>query len=173
MTAVLCGVFAVPAFAGDNTLLGTLGGAALGGFVGSQFGAGTGRLATTGAGVFVGGLLGNSIGSSMDRANRGYGGGYSGYGYAPYYSQSSYYEPLYVAPPAPPPPRVVYMQPQTVEYREREPAYTDGGYLGQISGPDSSRYCREYTQQIRIDGKIQESYGTACLQPDGSWRVER
>ncbi|MDD5586951.1 MAG: glycine zipper 2TM domain-containing protein, partial [Alphaproteobacteria bacterium] len=60
--AAFCGGVAAPAFAGDNTLLGTLGGAALGGFVGSQFGAGTGRLATTGAGVFVGGLMGHSIG---------------------------------------------------------------------------------------------------------------
>ena len=32
-------------------------------------------------------------------------------------------------------------------------------------------YCREYQQEITIDGKPQRSYGTACRQPDGSWKV--
>lgn len=30
-------------------------------------------------------------------------------------------------------------------------------------------YCREFTQNIAVGGKIQEAYGTACMQPDGSW----
>lgn len=32
-------------------------------------------------------------------------------------------------------------------------------------------YCREYTKPVRIGGERQESYGTACRQPDGSWRI--
>ena len=52
--------------------------------------------------------------------------------------------PNYVAPPAPP------------------PTYID---------QDAGTYCRPYSQEIRIEGKLQESYGTACLQPDGSWRI--
>lgn len=32
-------------------------------------------------------------------------------------------------------------------------------------------YCREYTQTVTIGGKTQKGYGTACLQPDGSWRM--
>ena len=32
-------------------------------------------------------------------------------------------------------------------------------------------YCREYTRTVYIGGRIQEAYGTACLQPDGSWMV--
>lgn len=31
-------------------------------------------------------------------------------------------------------------------------------------------YCREYTQPIKIGGRIEEGYGQACLQPDGSWQ---
>ena len=32
-------------------------------------------------------------------------------------------------------------------------------------------YCREYTQKLTIAGKTQTGYGTACLQPDGSWEL--
>lgn len=32
-------------------------------------------------------------------------------------------------------------------------------------------YCREQVQHIRIGNRIQEGYGTACLQPDGSWKL--
>ena len=50
----------------NKELFGTLGGAALGGFLGSQIGSGKGRLAATGAGVLLGGLLGNQVGRSLD-----------------------------------------------------------------------------------------------------------
>ncbi len=33
------------------------------------------------------------------------------------------------------------------------------------------RYCREYTQEVFIDGQRHEAYGTACRQPDGSWQI--
>ena len=32
-------------------------------------------------------------------------------------------------------------------------------------------YCREYQRRVTIGGKVQDSYGTACLQPDGSWKI--
>ncbi len=35
----------------------------------------------------------------------------------------------------------------------------------------SNGYCREYQQKIRIDGRWVQGYGTACLQPDGSWHA--
>jgi surface antigen len=31
--------------------------------------------------------------------------------------------------------------------------------------------CREYTMKAFIGGKREEVYGTACRQPDGSWKV--
>ncbi len=37
----------------------------------------------------------------------------------------------------------------------------------------STANCREYSGTITIDGQEQRSYGTACLQPDGSWRIVR
>lgn len=32
-------------------------------------------------------------------------------------------------------------------------------------------YCREFAQTFTIDGETQSGYGTACLQPDGSWKI--
>jgi hypothetical protein len=32
-------------------------------------------------------------------------------------------------------------------------------------------YCREYTGTIYVGGRPEQGYGTACLQPDGSWQV--
>jgi surface antigen len=36
----------------------------------------------------------------------------------------------------------------------------------------SGQYCREFTQTITVGGKTREGIGTACRQPDGSWRVQ-
>lgn len=35
---------------------------------------------------------------------------------------------------------------------------------------DSGAYCREYQTRSVVSGREVESYGTACRQPDGSWR---
>lgn len=32
-------------------------------------------------------------------------------------------------------------------------------------------YCREYTRTIYIGARQQEAYGTACLQPNGDWKI--
>ena len=34
-----------------------------------------------------------------------------------------------------------------------------------------NRYCREYTTRGTIDGRVEQLYGTACRQPDGSWQI--
>ncbi len=33
-------------------------------------------------------------------------------------------------------------------------------------------YCREYTSDVAVGGRLQKSYGTACLQPDGTWAIQ-
>ena len=63
--------------------------------------------------------------------------------------------------PGPPPPRVVYVQPAPVQAVPVSPPYTDP--LG--------RYCREYQSTVMVGGRPQPGYGTACLMPDGQWRV--
>jgi len=54
------------------------------------------------------------------------------------------YMPHYVAPPPPP------------------PTYIDS---------NSGGYCRQYSQHVHTNNRVQESYGKACLQPDGNWRI--
>ena len=161
---------ALPAKAGDKEFFGTGLGAALGGLLGSQFGRGEGQLATTAAGVFFGGLVGQDVGQSLDRADRlSYGGYGRHYDYYQPRTTYSYYEQTYVAPPAPPPQRVIYVQQPVVQYRQAVD-YDDNDSGRYQRGGD---YCREYTQRVRIGDRIEESYGTACLQPDGSWQVRR
>ena len=35
----------------------------------------------------------------------------------------------------------------------------------------SGQPCREYQQTVTIGGKTEEAYGTACRQPDGTWKI--
>jgi len=35
---------------------------------------------------------------------------------------------------------------------------------------ENGQYCREYQTKVQIGGQVQEGYGTACRQPDGSWK---
>lgn len=36
----------------------------------------------------------------------------------------------------------------------------------------NGQYCREYTETVEIGGRRESGYGTACLQPDGSWEKQ-
>jgi surface antigen len=151
IVAVLLGApCATPAHADNgNEVAGTLLGAGVGGLIGNQFGHGPGRVAATVGGVFLGGVIGNNIGGSFDRPSS-YAAPYVYYP-SPVYFQTTYV-PNYVAPPAPPP--EIYSSSAAAYYDETE-----------------AGYCREFTQEVRVEGQMAESYGTACLQPDGSWRV--
>jgi hypothetical protein len=91
-----------------------------------------------------------------------------GFGYAPWpYYYRPYYYPYY--PPvvyAPPP--VVYALPQVVHL---QPA-------PMVVNPASAPYvarngqtCREYQTRAVVGGVSRPVYGTACLQPDGAWRI--
>lgn len=147
----------------DQSFWGGVVGASLGGYLGSTIGHGSGRLAATGLGVATGALIGSSIGSTMDRVDRGYGGG--GY-YAPtsYTYERPVYVPTYVAPPEPRV-RVVYVQ---------QPVYVSGGYVGDSYSyaPPPSRTCRPYTQTTRVGNQIRQVSGYACRNYDGSWQLQ-
>jgi surface antigen len=149
--AALAASFAAPAHAGEDQFFGTLFGMAAGGLIGNQFGHGTGKAVATGVGVVAGGWIGNDLGRAADNARSGYSSAYYAPSYATeppvyYYNTYNAYKPNYVAPPAAAP--------------EPPVTYTSNG-----------AYCREVSQQVVINGRAQESYGTACLQPDGTWRV--
>jgi surface antigen len=127
---------------GMGTILGTAGG----GLLGAQFGRGETQLAATAAGVFLGGLIGNQVGKSLDEADR-------------HAIQEAHYEAR--------------------EAPLNEPIHwnnPDSGHRGTVTPIREGRtrtgaYCREFQTTVFVGGEAQEGYGTACRQPDGSWRI--
>ena len=53
----------------------------------------------------------------------------------------------------------------------------DSGHSGTVTPvrtyQSNGVYCREYQQTVTIGGQPERSYGTACRQPDGSWKTVR
>lgn len=50
----------------------------------------------------------------------------------------------------------------------------DGVYAvtpGRARPTQDGRYCREYQAKVMVSGRLQDSYGQACRQPDGSWEI--
>jgi len=81
-----------------------------------------------------------------------------------------------VFPPPPPivyaPPPVYYVPPPPVVYSPPPPtAYAVPPGPAGAPAATSGQYCREYQSTTVINGTPQPMYGTACLQPDGSWRI--
>ena len=147
--ATLIALFAVACSSnpyGEKQTVGAVGGAALGGLLGSQFGDGTGQLVATGAGVLIGGLIGSEIGRTMDEQDR---------------MQAN--QAVTQAHQAPRGETIVWNNP-------------DSGHSGTVTpvrdGTSSSGlYCREFQQTITVSGRTETAYGTACRQPDGTWKI--
>jgi surface antigen len=132
---------------GPKQQAGTLIGAAGGGLLGAQFGHGQGRLAAVALGTLAGALIGSEVGKSLDRADRAA-------------IARSTQESLETSPSG----HVT---------RWRNP---DSGHYGSVTPEPAYRssegeFCREYQQTVTIGGKTEQAYGTACRQPDGSWKI--
>lgn len=127
--------------------VGTIGGAALGAWAGSAIGKGSGNVVAIAAGTLLGAALGSEVGASLDRADMAY------------YRQASQ-QALETAQPG-----------ETLPWQNPET-----GTRGQITPSNyyqtaQGQYCREYQQTITVNGKQANGYGTACRQPDGSWKI--
>lgn len=131
---------------GQRETVGGLTGAALGGLLGAQFGSGSGQLVATGAGVLVGGLIGSEIGRSMDQVD-----------------QMKANQAVVRAQSAPLGESITWNNPDSGNYGTITPT-RDGT-------SSSGQYCREFQQTITIGGQTEQGYGTACRQPDGTWRI--
>ena len=120
-------------------------GAAAGGIIGNQVGKGSGNVLATVAGAMIGGIVGSEIGRSMDKQDR-------------LLAQQAEYAALEEGESGNP-------------RRWRNP---DNDHYGDIvpSRPykRGSVDCRDYTHTIYIDGKPRTMRGTACRNPDGTWR---
>lgn len=151
LVAVMAAGCADPRYGGqggglNKEAVGTLGGAAAGGIIGSNIGGGKGKIAATIIGTLVGAGIGNQIGASLDRADQAY------------YNQTSQ-RALETASTG-----------QTLQWQN-----PDSGNYGTITPvktyQEAGTYCREYNQKIVVGGKTQQGYGKACRQPDGSWQI--
>jgi surface antigen len=131
----------------NKTTGGGLIGAGLGGLAGSQLGHGTGKLAMTGIGVLAGALVGSQVGQSLDRADVAY-------------SQQTTQRSLETLPSRQ---TAAWNNPDTGASGTVTPVRTFHSTTGQN--------CREFQQTITVGGQTQEGYGTACRQPDGSWKI--
>ncbi|BBE72036.1 RT0821/Lpp0805 family surface protein [Oharaeibacter diazotrophicus] len=127
---------------GQKATLGTLAGAVGGAAIGSAFGQGSGKVAAIAAGALIGGFLGNQIGAQMDEQDRQY----------YYYAQSQAFESGYAQN---------WSNPQSGRYGEIRP-----GAPFEVN----RQVCRQYTSTVYIDGRPQTARGTACRNPDGTWR---
>lgn len=132
---------------GNKQTIGTLLGAAGGAVAGAQFGKGRGQIAAVAVGTLLGALAGSEIGKSLDRADR----------LAMEQTTQSALETGRSGE------EVVWRNP-------------DSGHSGTVTPEPAyqksdNTYCREYQQTVTIGGKTEEAYGTACRQPDGTWKI--
>jgi len=123
--------------------IGTVLGGVGGGVLGAQVGGGAGRAAAIVAGAILGAIVGQEIGRSIDATDE--------------------------------------LKAQQVLETNRT------GQASQWVNPDtggtvvvtptrtyqeaSGQYCREYQTEVMVGGERQKAYGTACRQPDGSWKI--
>lgn len=117
-------------------------GSIVGGVLGAQVGSGSGRTAATILGTVIGASVGGNIGRHMDDSDR---------------LKTAYaLENVRTSVPS------RWVNPDTRTQYTVTPTRT---YTAN-SGP-----CREYTVQALIGGQPETVYGTACRQPDGSWKT--
>lgn len=126
-----------------GALLGAAGGAA----IGSQIGGGRGRLVAVAIGTLAGALLGQSIGQTLDRADQ----------------MAMERNAQYALENTRTNTTTTWQNPDSGNHGAITPIETYQTSSGQ--------YCREYTQTVVVAGETQQAYGTACRQPDGTWKI--
>lgn len=119
-------------------------GAASGGLIAAAAGGGTAGII---GGVLLGGLVGGAIGNALDQRDK----------------------------------RLAMENAQRTFEGGRTGQTTtwvnpDTGHSGTLTPTRTyqtagGQYCREYQQEIIVGGERHQSYGTACRQPDGSWKI--
>ncbi|MDF2095968.1 RT0821/Lpp0805 family surface protein [Aquibaculum arenosum] len=135
----------------DNTrqIGGGLLGAGAGGLAGAALAKNSSsstRAAATGLGAVLGLVVGSEIGRYMDEQDR----------------QQSY-SAWNQATRAPVGQTVSWNNPRSGNYGSVVPV-RDGYH-------QSGAYCREFQQTIVVGGRTERGFGTACQQPDGSWKT--
>ena len=122
---------------------GMLIGSVVGAAVGSHVGKGSGRTLAIMVGTLAGAAIGGAVGRSMDETDR--------------LKTAQTLENVRTGVPS------RWRNPDTGYEYTVTPTRT----YESAAGP-----CREYTVDAVIGGKIEKVYGTACRQPDGSWKIK-
>lgn len=124
---------------------GTVLGGVLGGWLGSTIGNGNGRIVGAIAGTLAGGYLGNTVGRYMDQQDK-------------LLHERALEKTLVYGS------NEMWRNPHTGHHgRVEAKSY--------FQDPSSMNYCREYTETIVVDVRPTSAHGTACQEPDGSWRI--
>ena len=128
-----------------GTLLGGAGGGLLGASLGKDASGDRGYVYTA-VGTLLGAMIGNSIGSSLDEMDQQYAG----------YAATDALEYNRSGTPA------SWRNPDSGNHGYTVPTrtYRQGG-----------RDCRDYETTIYVDGRPETATGSACRQPDGTWRI--
>lgn len=126
--------------------MGTVLGGATGALIGSTLGGGDGNLVAIGAGAVIGAFLGNQIGASMDKVDA-------------MKAENNAQNSLEKVPSG-----------HTTTWKNPDTG-NSGSFTPKRTYETQNGYCREFTQVITVAGKTQSGYGTACRQPDGSWKI--
>lgn len=121
---------------------GTVLGGVVGGALGSRFGEGSGKVIMTGLGALAGAYIGGNIGQKMDDSDR--------------MKADRALETGRTGEP--------------VSWRNPDSGHSYTVTPTRTYQTDSGA-CREYTTRAVIDGRSETVRGTACRQPDGSWRA--
>jgi surface antigen len=127
---------------GTGAALGTAAGGAAGAIIGATTSHGPHRWFATAGGAILGMLLGGAAGHAADTLDQSCAAQAVAYG--PVGQPVGWSSPTYGT------------QYQVTPIRQ----YAANGTT-----------CREYTANAAIDGRWQQVRGTACMQPDGSWRM--
>lgn len=130
-----------------NETIGTVIGGVGGAILGSQFGGGSGRIVATALGTLGGALLGREFAKSLTAEDQ----------VAMVEAEKS----AHAAPVG-----------ETVRWSNPESG--NSGTVTPVREGRSSQTgatCREYQTTVNVDGRSEQGFGTACQQPDGSWKV--
>lgn len=130
----------------NNQAAGAIAGAIIGGVIGNQVFRGERGLGTV-AGVVLGGFAGSQLAKTGDDCDR-------------YYASNAYYDAFEHSRPYQ---RVRWENPRSRNYGYVVPA----DYYRDRSG----RQCRNYQQEIWVNGRRQVAEGTACRTREGTWRI--
>ncbi len=129
----------------QNQAAGTVIGGAAGGLAGAQFGSGKGQLAATAIGAVLGAMVGSNVGSKLDEVDR--------------MKASQAHETALDRNET-----ITWNNPETGHHGSVVPVRTG-------TSTATGATCREFQTTIVVGGKEEQGYGTACQQPDGSWKI--